>query len=99
MSSLLIRYEPDAYDEVGRLWFELQVDRFAGSGYFWSNLAEFPDIISKLANYPIGDAAKWAWGYDKAEGPDQVLGLGIQQVSPRGDLRGCLENRLKGLSV
>lgn len=89
MNSLTLRYDPspDPEDETGQLWFDLRADRFSGSGFFWSNLSELPEIITRLKSYPWGDAATWAWGYDEAQGPDSVLSLQIEQANPRGGLK------------
>jgi len=91
MSKLIIRYEPDPNDEVGKLWFDCRVERFSGSAFFWSNLTEFPDIISKLQCYPLGDPVKWTWGYNAARGSDVVLALAITQVGHVGKLEAIVE--------
>ncbi|QYE35398.1 hypothetical protein KZX46_05295 [Polymorphobacter sp. PAMC 29334] len=91
MASLIIRYEPDPEDEVGKLWFDFRADRFSGSAFFWSTLFEFPEIISKLQCYPLGDPIKWTWGYDECEGTNLVLGLSLMQVDHAGKLRATVE--------
>ncbi len=89
MNALVLRYEPDPdpAEGVGRLWFDLRTDRLSGSAFFWSDLSELPKIISKLESYPLGDAATWAWGYNRAVGADAVLSFQIEQAGLRGELK------------
>ncbi len=87
MSELVIRYEPDPDDEVGKLWFDLRSENFSGTAFFWSNLNEMPGIISKLGSYPFGDPVNWTWGYNSAEGSDLVIALAIAQDGHAGRLK------------
>jgi hypothetical protein len=74
MSTLLIRYDPDSSgDAVGRLSFDLNTEQFSGSGFFWSDLSEVPEIIAELRVYPIEKRSIWKWGYEALEGDDTVL--------------------------
>ncbi len=91
MSELVIRYESDPNDEVGRLWLELKAESFSGTAFFWSNLTELPSIIAKLRCYPLGDPAKWTWGYNDIEGADIVLALAIAQDGHAGQLMVTVE--------
>lgn len=86
MASLILRFEPNPADEVGKLWFELETDRFSGSAFFWSNLSEMPAIIERLGGYPLEEPAAWNWGYDTKEGTDAVLALCIMQTQSDGSL-------------
>lgn len=86
MANLILRFEPDPTDEVGKLWFDLQTDRFSGSAFFWSNLSELPEITDELGSYPFEEPATWKWGYEAKEGPDAVLALCILQTHADGAL-------------
>ena len=87
MSRLVIRYVPDAHDEVGQLWFELLTDNFSGSGFFWSDLSEWPSLIGKFRAYPLTETVSQSWGYNAREGDDAVLAL---SVSPGGPIEASI---------
>lgn len=86
MSKLVIRYEPDSEDDVGKLWFSLTTDQFAGVGYFWSYRDGVGELAEKLSRYPLSGPASAAWGYDDLEGTNVILGVRITQVNGKGDL-------------
>jgi len=83
MSRLTLRYRPDPDDEVGELWCHLETEHFSGSAFFWSNLAELPDLIEQMGQYPLKEAA-YEWGYDPTECPRPVMALQILQKNAAG---------------
>jgi hypothetical protein len=91
MSELTIRYEPAPDDEVGKLWFDVTTKRFSGSGFFWSDLSEIPELISGLEKYPLQESVICRWGYNSLEGSDLVLSLRVAQVEQIGLLEATIE--------
>jgi hypothetical protein len=91
MSQLTIRYEPAPDDDVGRLWFEVNTMSFSGTGFFWSNLSEMPDLIRSLGRYPLHEPVVGRWGYNSMLDSDLVLSLRITQVDKRGLLEAKIE--------
>ncbi|MGV3479044.1 MAG: hypothetical protein ACO1O3_03785 [Sphingobium sp.] len=86
MSHLILRYEPDPDDEVGRLWFDVRTALFSGSSFFWSNLGELPDLIGQIGRYPLDGTAscRWQWGMDGGAG--LVAALDVMQAKANGRL-------------
>ena len=83
MSRLTLRYHPDPDDEVGELWLHLEIQHFSGSAFFWSNLAELPDLIEQMEQYPLKEAA-CEWGYDSTECHRPVMSLQIARKNTAG---------------
>jgi len=73
---------PDAHDAVGQLWFDVRIDGFSGSGFFWSDLSEWPKLIGKLRAYPLTETVGQRWGYSACEGDDAVLALTVSPAGP-----------------
>ena len=91
MTKLIIRYDPDPRDAVGKLWFDVTAEQFSGSAFFWSDLSEVPRLVSDLRNFPLQEPAIQRWGYNSLEGSDLVLSLGIAQVGRNGSLKAMIE--------
>ena len=91
MATLLMRYQPDPTDEVGRLWFELQTESFSDTTYFWSNLSELPEMIEKLRTYLWDKPVRWAWGFNEVKGNDAVAMLEISKAGEGGGLKATVE--------
>lgn len=86
MAKLTIRFEPDADDEVGRLWFDIEGARFSGTAFFWSNLSEIPEIVAALRHYPLNEPVRQTWGYNSSEGDDLVLSFSVIPAGRAGSL-------------
>jgi len=82
MSHLILRYDPDPDDEVGRLWFDVKTKLFSGSSFYWSNLGELPDLIQQLGRYPLVGTASCEWG----EETNLVAAFDVRQVKANGGL-------------
>jgi len=91
VSQLTIRYEPAPDDDVGKLSFDVNAKSFSGTGFFWSDLSEMPDLIRSLRRYPLHEPVVGRWGYNALEGSDLVLSLRITQVDKRGLLEAIIE--------
>tara|TARA_A100001391_G_C5050246_1_gene273242 strand:- start:807 stop:1220 length:414 start_codon:yes stop_codon:yes gene_type:complete len=85
-STLLIRYEPDPHDEVGRLWFNVKTSQFEGTAFFWSNLSEMAELIDRFGEYPLTEKVTEMWGFDDAQGEDVVLSLALMPSGPTGGI-------------
>jgi hypothetical protein len=86
MASVKLRYEPDADDDVGKLWMVVETDRFSGVGFFWSYRDQVRELADRLKIYLLPEAAEATWGYGKVEREDVVLSLRVVPVNSTGDL-------------
>ncbi|MBY8820941.1 hypothetical protein [Sphingomonas colocasiae] len=86
MSHLILRYEPDPDDEVGRLWFDVRTALFSGSSFFWSNLGELPDLIEQIGRYPLDGKTNCRWEWGASGDASLVAALDVMQVKVSGRL-------------